>query len=478
MEIKTIVGLEIHVQLKTETKMFCSCSAKYFEDDANTHLCPVCLGLPGSLPVMNKSAIVQAIKAGKALNFTINLKSRFDRKNYMYPDLFKGYQITQFEFPIDTDGHVVLSSGKRINIYRAHIEEDTAKSIHDKEYTLLDGNKAGVPLLEIVSSPELFSKEEAKEYAKKIYNTLRFIGVSDCDMEKGQMRFDVNVNLEITKNGNLYKTPICEVKNLNSFRSMERAIEYESKRQLDEFEENGIVLAKGNKTTRGWNDNLSKTFFQRDKEESDDYRYFPEPDLPPLILSEAFIKDAISSIDILPTDAYNSLINKYSLSKDIAELIIEERDYYDFFMSTSLKYKNYINLSNWITTEILGIIKEHSLNISDIDKYTLIKILESIDKKIISVSSGKEILRSVILDKTNVDILIEKNSISSDSGKVDSIINKVLVSHKDTVEKYLEGKEGVLGFLIGQVVREMDGRVDPKDVREKILVVINKIYKN
>ncbi len=292
------------------------------------------------------------------------------------------------------------------------------------------------------------------------------------------MRFDVNVNLEITKNGNLYKTPICEVKNLNSFRSMERAIEYESKRQLDEFEENGIVLAKGNKTTRGWNDNLSKTFFQRDKEESDDYRYFPEPDLPPLILSEAFIKDAISSIDILPTDAYNSLINKYSLSKDIAELIIEERDYYDFFMSTSLKYKNYINLSNWITTEILGIIKEHSLNISDIDKYTLIKILESIDKKIISVSSGKEILRSVILDKTNVDILIEKNSISSDSGKVDSIINKVLVSHKDTVEKYLEGKEGVLGFLIGQVVREMDGRVDPKDVREKILVVINKIHKN
>ena len=478
MEIKTIVGLEIHVQLKTETKMFCSCSAKYFDDAPNTHLCPVCLGLPGSLPVMNKSAIIQAIKVGKALNFTINSKSRFDRKNYMYPDLFKGYQITQFEFPIDTDGYVNLSSGKKVNIYRAHIEEDTAKSIHDKEYTLLDGNKAGVPLLEIVSSPELFSKEEAKEYAKKIYNIVRFIGVSDCDMEKGQMRFDVNVNLEIKRDRKLYKTPICEVKNLNSFRSMERAIEYEAKRQLEEFDQNGIVLAKGNKTTRGWNDNLSKTFFQRDKEESDDYRYFPEPDLPPLILSDEFIENALSQIDILPTDALGLLIDKYTLSKDIADLIIEERDYYDFFLSCCVTYKNYVNLSNWLTTELLGIIKEHSLNISDIDRKTFIKILESIDKKVISVSTGKEILRSVILDKANIDTLIDQNSISNDSAQIDSIIDKVLSSNKDIIEKYLGGKDGVLGFLIGQVVREMKGRVDPKDVREKILAVINKNHKN
>ena len=478
MEIKTIVGLEIHVQLKTETKMFCSCSAKYFEDAPNTHLCPVCLGLPGALPVMNKSAIDKAIKVGKALNFTINSKSRFDRKNYMYPDLFKGYQITQFEFPIDTDGYISLSSGKRVNIYRAHIEEDTAKSIHDKEYTFLDGNKSGVPLLEIVSSPELFSKEEAKEYAKKIYNTLRFIGVSDCDMEKGQMRFDVNINLEITKDGSIYKTPICEVKNLNSFRSMERAIEYESIRQLEEFEQKGIILAKGNKTTRGWNDNLSKTFFQRDKEESDDYRYFPEPDLPPLILSDEFIEAALSQIDILPQDALELLISKYSLSKNIAELIIEEKEYYDFFLSSCSIYKNYLNLSNWLTTELLGIIKEYSLNISNIDKFLFIKILESIDKKVISVPSGKEILRAVILEKTDIDILIEQNSISDDSDQIESIIYTLLSSHKDIVEKYLSGKEGVLGFLIGQVVKEMKGRVDPKDVREKILAVINKNHKN
>ncbi len=478
MEIKVIIGLEIHVQLKTNTKMFCSCSAKYFNDSPNTHLCPVCLGLPGALPVVNKKAVIQAIKVGKALNFNINSKSRFDRKNYMYPDLFKGYQITQFEFPIDTDGYIVLKSGKKINIYRAHLEEDTAKSLHHKGYTLLDGNKAGVPLLEIVSSPEMFSKEEAKEYAKKIYNVVRFIGVSDCDMEKGQMRFDVNINLEIKKEGKIFKTPISEIKNLNSFRSMERAIDYESQRQLEEFEKKGIVLEKGNKTTRGWNDNLSKTFFQRDKEESDDYRYFPEPDLPPFILTEKFIQDALSEIDILQEDALVSLIQEYRISSDIADLIVEERDYYDFFIKVSKSYKEYVNLSNWIVTEIIAIIKEYSLEISSCDIHDFIKLLNSIDEKKISVSSGKEILKKMMLEDINIEKEIDNKLIDTDLNKIESIIKNILESNKDLVQKYLDGKEGIMGFLIGQVVKEMKGRIDPIEVKEKILIELDKNYRN
>ncbi len=478
MEIKTIVGLEIHVQLKTKTKMFCSCEASYFEDKANTHVCPVCLGLPGALPVLNKEALIKAIRVGKVLNFTINNRSRFDRKNYMYPDLFKGYQITQFEFPIDTDGFIDLDNNKRINIFRAHLEEDTAKSLHHEGYTLLDGNKAGIPLLEIVSAPEMYSSKEAKEYAKKVYNLVRFVGASDCDMEKGQMRFDVNVNLEIHKEGKIFKTPIVEIKNLNSFRSLERSIEYEEKRQLEEFEKTGKVLDRGNKSTRGWNDNLSKTYFQREKEESDDYRYFPEPDIPPLNLSDGFISKAIESIDVLPQVAQKKLEEEYLLPHSIVILIMEERKYYDFFQRITTLYKNYINLANWFSTDILSLVNQYNINLSDISTDEIVKILTAVDKKEITVSTGKQILKSVLIDKDDIDILLEKNSLISDQGKLDETVKEVLDKNPDIIEKYLSGKESILSFLIGEVMKILKGRANPLEVKNKILDGISKIKSN
>ncbi|HEX9059234.1 MAG TPA: Asp-tRNA(Asn)/Glu-tRNA(Gln) amidotransferase subunit GatB, partial [Clostridia bacterium] len=294
MKVTPIIGLEIHVQLKTKSKMFCACSAEYFGDKPNTHMCPVCLALPGALPRANKKALENAVKVGVALHCKINKYSKFDRKNYMYPDLFKGYQITQYEIPICGNGYVDIETRegktKRIGIIRAHQEEDTAKSIHEKGFTLIDGNKAGIPLLEIVSEPDMADEFEAKAYAEYIYNTLRFIGVSDCDMEKGQMRFDVNINLKVTKeeNGNTEElaTPIAEIKNLNSFRSLQRAILFEVERQKEEFEKTGETIAKGNKTTRGWSDDRDETYPLRSKEEAEDYRYFPDPDLPPVVFSD------------------------------------------------------------------------------------------------------------------------------------------------------------------------------------------------
>ncbi len=489
MEVKTIIGLEIHVQLKTKSKMFCSCSSEYFNDIPNSHMCPVCLGLPGALPVINKEAVVQAIRVGEALNLDINSKSRFDRKNYMYPDLFKGYQITQFEFPITTSGYVYInvnngdkgSKSKKIRILRAHMEEDTAKSTHYSDHTLLDGNKAGVPLLEIVSYPDMESSEEAKEYAKKIYNIVRFIQASDCDMEKGQMRFDLNVNLKITKKegGSVvkeYRTPIVEVKNLNSFRALERATLYEEERQLEEFRKNAEIAQVGNKVTRGWNDNLSKTFFQREKEESNDYRYFPEPDLPPLYLNKEFIDNAKKSIGILPDEALKILEDKYKIGSNIATTIVEDRSYYNYFLSELIKYKGSpSNLANWIAGYIVGLLNESGKSILDISSGMLAILLNLEDANNLSSLKIKDILKEVILENSDLDKLINDNIIIKDDNMLDTTIDNILANNKEEVLKYKSGKDGILSYLIGQVMREMQGRADPSSIKEKLLKKINSI---
>lgn len=473
MKIETIIGIETHVQLNTKTKMFCSCSTDYFGHPPNSMVCPICLGYPGVLPSVNIEAFRKAIRVGKALHCDIQEKSRFDRKNYMYPDLFKGYQITQFEYPINLGGFIDLISkdtNKRINITRAHLEEDTAKSIHVDDHTLIDGNKAGTPLLEIVSEPDLSTSDEAVEYTKKLRSIIRFIGASLADMEKGEMRFDINVNLKITKDNKEFRTPITEVKNLNSFKSLKNAIEYEVERQKDEFVRSNIVLEKGNKTTRGWNDTLGKTYFLREKEESDDYRYFPEPDIPPFEIDQEFIEKSIKEIDVFYEDALSLLVEKHKIPIYTAELIIGDRPFYDFFMKSIKIYKgDENNIANWIVNDIFTLINENGISIEDIDSDKFVMLLSKVDEKSLSINNAREIFKDVVLNKADVLKLIEENSVIDDDDLIDTIVREVIDKNKDLVEKYVAGKEGLLGFFVGQVLQKVSGRYNPEEVKEKII---------
>ncbi|MFQ5771850.1 MAG: Asp-tRNA(Asn)/Glu-tRNA(Gln) amidotransferase subunit GatB, partial [bacterium] len=295
LEYKVVVGLEIHVQLCTKTKMFCSCAAE-FGQAANSRVCPVCLGMPGVLPVMNKQAIEYAVLVGLALNCQVATFTKWDRKSYYYPDLPKNYQISQYDLPLSTNGfiEILLESGqtKKIRITRAHLEEDAGKNLHTAgDFSQVDLNRAGTPLLEIVTEPDMNSAAEVRTLAVELQRMVRYLGVSEADMQKGHMRFEPNVNLVVTKNGAEYKTPIVEIKNLNSFRALERSVDYEINRQLDEFLETGKTLETGTKSTRGWDDDNEVTVLQREKEEAPDYRYFPDPDLVPVELTKQWLDD-------------------------------------------------------------------------------------------------------------------------------------------------------------------------------------------
>ncbi|MBI1871881.1 Asp-tRNA(Asn)/Glu-tRNA(Gln) amidotransferase subunit GatB, partial [Candidatus Collierbacteria bacterium] len=329
MNLTPIIGLEVHVELTTKSKMFCGCPADHFSRDPNTQTCPVCLGLPGALPVPNQKAIEDTIKIGLALNCEINQVSHFDRKNYFYPDLPKGYQISQYDQPLCHDGFVQLDSGKKIRIERVHLEEDTGKlqhtTLNGERVSLIDFNRSGVPLVEIVSHPDISSSEESKEYLKKIHQIIRELGVSTADMEKGQMRLEPTVNVQI---GDKF-TPLVELKNINSFNFAVQAIEYEIKRQGEEFEKGGVEKSDGNKKTRGYDSVKKVTFPQREKEEAKDYRYFPEPDIPPLRISRSIVEKLRGELPKLPDEIISELVSlgvkpadAKILSKDKEALVV------------------------------------------------------------------------------------------------------------------------------------------------------------
>lgn len=434
---KIIIGLEVHTELRTLSKMFCGCSADHFGKEPNTLTCPVCLGLPGSLPVPNKKAIDWTILIGLALGGKIQKSTRFDRKNYFYPDLPKGYQISQYEKPFILGGKVILDSGKKIGIKRVHLEEDTGKLIHKnidgESYTLVDFNRGGVPLVEIVSEPDLSSSDEAKEYLEKLHQLVRYLDVSDADMEKGSMRLEPNVNLEITKDGKSFFTPIVEIKNINSFRFAQRAIDFEIKRQFDEFQEKQIEKAKGNKKTRGWDEKKGETFPQREKEEANDYRYFPEPDIPPIEWSDEelqIFKLQIANYE-LPGNKKKRFTTQYGLSDYQAKILTSEKETADYF--------------------------ESCLKVGGVGGVEIANVI--INKRAPENLSPEKL----------VDWILSSKTVSSTSNEdIIKLIDKLLAEHPETVESYKKGKIQSLGMIIGLVKKETGVIVSLEEIAKRI----------
>ena len=419
MTVFPIIGLEVHVELTTKSKMFCGCPADHFGRDPNTQTCPVCLGLPGALPVPNQQAIEDTIKIGLALNCEVNENTHFDRKQYFYPDLPKGYQISQYDQPLCHDGYLTLDSGKKIRILRVHLEEDTGKLQHttigSEKVSLVDFNRSGVPLVEIVSEPDLSSSEEAKEYLKKIHAIVRQLGVTSADMEKGQMRLEPTVNLNVAG----HFTPLVELKNINSFNFAVTALEYEIKRQLSEWQKTGVEKTKSNKTTRGYDSVKKITFPQRLKEEAKDYRYFPEPDIPPLHISHTLINQIKDSLPQLPADIIAQLTAKGVKTND-AKILSKDKT-------------------------ALAALRANS----GLDQAKLASLI--VNKKIdLAADIEPQFTRLTQIGET-------------DTAKLVPLIDQVLMENPQVVEDYKKGKITVLGFLVGQVMRATPG-ADAKTV--------------
>lgn len=471
MKITPIIGLEVHVELKTKSKMFCSCSTEHFHTQPNTHTCPVCLGLPGALPVPNKTACEWCLKLGLALDCTINENSFFERKNYFYPDLAKGYQITQLQKPFAINGHLAID-GHNIRINRAHMEEDTGKSVHENGATLLDFNRSGVPLVEIVSEPDLVSAEEAKKYLGKLQQIIRYIGVSDADIEKGSMRCEPTVNVCIDDK---FYTPLVEIKNVASLTGVMNAINFEIKRQVEEFTKNHIEKSSTNKTTRGWDASKNQTFLQREKEGSADYRYFPEPDIPPMSFSKKEIDDIRKTIPTLPdqkTDQYKNL----GLSDLDSQLLSKDPRFADAFDaaindSTNSDFAKFT--ANLLNGPIRTFLNDSQIEI-DIDKIHPSHFKDLFDhKNELSSTAIKELIIDSYRDNLEpLKIAKKKNLFQvSDTESLEKMAKDIIKNHPKAVDDYRKNP-GAIGFLVGQLMKASQGSANPqlaKEILEKLL---------
>ncbi|OGF73324.1 glutaminyl-tRNA synthase (glutamine-hydrolyzing) subunit B [Candidatus Giovannonibacteria bacterium RIFCSPLOWO2_12_43_8] len=467
-EFKPTIGLEIHAELKTNTKMFCSCRNDPDERHPNINICPVCLGHPGTLPVANREAIHKVLRFGAAIGAAIADESRFDRKNYFYPDLPKGYQISQYPYPLVKEGVLELpSSGKKIRITRAHLEEDAARLAHEHGATLVDYNRAGVPLMELVTEPDLNSASEARGFAEELQLILRYLGVSDADMEKGQMRVEANISIAplgglATKLGTK-----VEVKNINSFKAVERAIEFEIARQSE-------LLNKGEKIkqeTRGWNDVHQKTVGQRSKEEAHDYRYFPEPDLPPMKLSEVpefSFSALIHKLPELPNQKRIRFRNEYGIDGEKLEIFVRDRKLAEFFeeaVSEGNRWTNEANpkkitelTANYLTSDLVGILKDQELAIGDakITPENFGELMKMIMNGEISSRGAKDILAIMVESNESPTEIAKREGFmqTGDAEELENIARAILASYDEAVRDYKKGKEASLQFLIGQAMRE------------------------
>ena len=475
-DYEVIIGLEVHAELSTKTKIFCSCPTT-FGANPNTQVCPICMGMPGTLPVLNEKVVEYAVKAGLATNCEIARKSKNDRKNYFYPDLPKAYQISQYDEPLCEHGYVEIENKdgkKKIGLTRIHIEEDAGKLNHDEfgGGSLVDLNRAGVPLIEIVSEPDLRSAEEADSYLKKLKSILEYIEVSDCKMQEGSFRADVNVS--VRKKGDTKLGTRTEMKNMNSFRSITRAIEYEVDRQIDVLEDGGKIEQE----TLRWDEVSGKTFSMRDKEDAQDYRYFPDPDLVAINLSDEYIENIKNNLPELPESRKERYLKEYKLSEKDASIITSSKYLSDLFEGAIKECNNPKAVSNWIISDISRILNETEMDPIEIpfDSKQLGKLVILIDKGTISSSIGKKVLEELFENpKDPEEIIKEKGWIQiSDEGAIKEVVMKVLEANPQSIADYKAGKDRALGFLVGQAMKETKGKANPKMLNEMFLEELKK----
>lgn len=480
MAYQPIIGMEAHVELSTNSKMFCGCSAQFFGVDPNTNVCPVCLGMPGALPVINKKAVEYTIMTGLALNCEIQLHNVFARKNYFYPDLPKGYQISQYELPLCLNGYVDIEpegsdAPKRIRIRRAHLEEDTGKLTHVNNHSLVDLNRAGVPLLEIVTEADIHSADEAYTYVSKLRQLVRYLGVSSGDMEKGAMRCEVNLSLMDTNTGQ-WGTKV-EIKNLNSFRSVRNAIAYEIERQQKVLNQGGAI----EQVTMGWDENKQATFLQRAKEGDVGYRYFPEPDLPPLELAPAWVEEIRAGLPELPDAKITRYTAEFGLTPGEAGLLAEDRavaEFFDSVVAAATKSKGVTPklVSNWVSGELFRLLGDSGADISQIriKPAHLVALIELVNSNAINQPAAKKVFGVMFESGRPPQEIVQELGLQqiSDQGQLVEIAQQVIADNPDAVEQFKGGKEGAINFLVGQVMRATRGKANPKlaeqALREKL----------
>lgn len=473
-DFEVVIGLEVHSQLLTRSKMFCPCSTDYANDAPNTHVCPICMGMPGVLPVINRQAVAFTIMTALALHCSIPEYSKFDRKNYPYPDLMKGYQISQYDIPLSSNGYLMIEHNgemKRVGITRVHLEEDTARLTHHDGYSLVDINRSGTPLMEIVSEPDMRSPEEARLYMQKLREILVYLGVSSGRMEEGSLRCDANIS--IRPRGQQQLGVKTEIKNMNSFRSVERALEYEAHRQ--------IAMALAGETihqeTRGWVETKGITVPQRSKEEAHDYRYFPEPDLPPLIISRQWVEELRASLPELPEMRRTRYMTDYGLSEQDANVLTEDKalgDYFEQVMAVSVGSDRKVRAkaaSNWLTSEVVRLLKGKSLSIQScpIEPVALANLLDLLEQERITGKQAKDVLDEAFATGEMPEAIVARQGIKppiSDTGELERIIEEVIEKNLKIANDYHGGKTNALQYLVGQVMKQTRGQAKADSVQK------------